>query len=55
MIFDFLAFVEPPTQPTTAQWLDAAINIMDTSQSVGAKLYPLIMGIGILRIIFFSM
>jgi hypothetical protein len=34
---------------TTGQWVDVSILIMTTSCELGAKVYPLIMAIGIFK------
>ena len=36
---------------SAAEWLNACINIMDISMEIGAKLYPLICGFGLIRMI----
>jgi hypothetical protein len=37
--------------PTSTQWIDACIYIMDISMQIGAKLYPFLCGLGLLRAI----
>jgi hypothetical protein len=50
-MIEILAFLDTPLPPTTAQWIDTSIAIMDTSKDLGSKVYPLIMGMGLVRTI----
>jgi hypothetical protein len=50
-MIEILAFIETPPPPTTAQWIDTSIEIMNISKNLGSKVYPLIMGIGLARTI----
>lgn len=36
---------------TTQQWIEASINIMETSMFIGARLYPFIMSLGLIHMI----
>lgn len=36
---------------TTLEWINASISVMNVSMEIGAKIYPLICGLGLLRLI----
>ena len=38
-------------EPTLTQWIDVSILILDTSMHIGAKIYPLIFGLNIIKMI----
>jgi hypothetical protein len=50
-MIEILGFIETPPPPTTAQWIDTSIEIMNISKDLGSKVYPLIMSIGLVRTI----
>ena len=36
---------------TTLDWINVSISIMNTSMEIGARIYPLICGLGLIRLI----
>lgn len=36
---------------TSSEWIQAAVNIMDKSMEIGSSVYPLICGIGLIKMI----
>lgn len=36
---------------SSAEWINACINIMHTSMEIGARMYPLICGFGLIKMI----
>jgi hypothetical protein len=49
-MIDIFAFV-PDSPPTTEQWTEASIYMLNQSKVIGAKVYPFIFAIGITRTI----
>lgn len=42
---------EPIDPIITAQWIEVSIHIMNVSMQLGARLYPFLCGLGLLRTI----
>ncbi len=38
-------------ETTSTEWINTAISIMETSMNIGSKLYPVICGLGLIRMI----
>ncbi|MEG3439903.1 hypothetical protein V0288_22440 [Pannus brasiliensis CCIBt3594] len=47
-----LAFVPDPPPPTDAElWIDATIQLLAISRSVGVRVYPILAGIGLVKVL----
>lgn len=54
MGFHFLAFVDPSLPSPTSQWLDTSIALINISISFGAKIYPTIWAISLIKLLAYS-
>jgi hypothetical protein len=50
-MMNLFAFVTDPPPITTEQWLDTSIYILEQSKIIGAKVYPFVYAVGIVRTI----
>jgi hypothetical protein len=42
---------DPIAQAVSVEWIEASIHIMNVSMHLGARLYPFLCGLGLLRTI----
>jgi hypothetical protein len=48
-MIDIFAFVPDPPAISTEQWLEASIYMLEQSKIIGAKIYPFVYAVGIVR------